>query len=116
MAIYFLLAFVLLLLLFIAFKLQGKPQDDGISQHIKLAVSEGIREVKEELNKNNVAQVKEIGDIKKSINDELHRFKQAPESKRWLHFFLWINFSLIIYIAAVAADLWSVYLIPWFTR
>ncbi len=30
----------------------------------------------------------------------------------WLRFFLWVNFSLIFYIAAAAADLWSVYL-PW---
>lgn len=47
---------------------------------------------------------------------ELRLFKQAPESKRWLHFFLWINFSLIIYIAAIAVDLWSVYLVPMLTR
>ena len=47
---------------------------------------------------------------------ELVRFVKQPESKRWLHFFLWINFSLIAYIGAAAIDLWSVYLIPYFTR
>jgi heme o synthase len=34
-----------------------------------------------------------------------------PGSKFWLRFFLWINFSLIGFIGAVVADLWSVYLI-----
>jgi protoheme IX farnesyltransferase len=47
---------------------------------------------------------------------ELVRFVKQPESSRWLHFFLWINFSLIAYIGAAAIDLWSVYLIPYFTR
>ena len=42
---------------------------------------------------------------------ELRKFVRHPESKSWLHFFLWVNFSLIIYIGAAAADLWSVYLI-----
>ena len=41
---------------------------------------------------------------------ELKKFVKNPESKSWLHFFLWVNFSLIIYIAAAAVDLWSVYL------
>lgn len=39
-----------------------------------------------------------------------------PKSKHWLRFFLWINLSLIIYIGAAVADLWSVYLVPYFTR
>lgn len=50
---------------------------------------------------------------------ELRRFVRAPESAPgaagpgpWLRFFLWINFSLIIYLAVAAADLWSVYLVP----
>ncbi len=41
---------------------------------------------------------------------ELKAFVKAPESKQWLQFFLWINFSLIIYIAAAVMDLWGVYL------
>jgi protoheme IX farnesyltransferase len=45
---------------------------------------------------------------------ELVRFVKQPESKRWLHFFLWINFSLIAYIGIAAVDLWSVFLIPYF--
>ena len=47
---------------------------------------------------------------------ELKQFVRQPESKRWLHFFLWVNFSLIIYLAAAVIDLWSVYLIPYFTQ
>ena len=45
---------------------------------------------------------------------ELRQFARQPESKRWLHFFLWVNFSLIIYIAAAALDLWSVYATAYF--
>jgi protoheme IX farnesyltransferase len=47
---------------------------------------------------------------------ELRKFVKQPESKSWLHFFLWVNFSLIIYIAAAGVDLWSVYLIRYFTK
>ncbi len=47
---------------------------------------------------------------------ELRKFVKQPESKSWLHFFLWVNFSLIAYIFAMAADLWSVYLVPILTR
>lgn len=47
---------------------------------------------------------------------ELWAFTKAPESKKWLHFFLWINFSLIVYVGGVVADLWSIYLIRIFTR
>lgn len=44
---------------------------------------------------------------------ELRSFVKAPEpGKAWLRFFLWINFSLIFYIAGAAMDLWSIYL-PW---
>ncbi|MFZ9594922.1 MAG: heme o synthase [Bdellovibrionia bacterium] len=41
---------------------------------------------------------------------ELYRFWKNPRDGRWLHFFLWINFSLILYLAAAALDLWSIYL------
>ena len=37
---------------------------------------------------------------------ELRAFARAPETKSWLRFFLWINFSLIAYIFAAAVDLW----------
>jgi hypothetical protein len=44
---------------------------------------------------------------------ELRAFVKAPDqAKAWLRFFLWVNFSLIFYIAAAAADLWAIYL-PW---
>ncbi|MBL7716644.1 MAG: protoheme IX farnesyltransferase [Bdellovibrionales bacterium] len=39
-----------------------------------------------------------------------------PKSKTWLRFFLWVNFSLIFYLAAAVVDLWSVYLIPLVTQ
>lgn len=47
---------------------------------------------------------------------ELYRFVQEPESnqgtqsKRWIHFFLWVNFSLIVYLFFAALDLWSIFL------
>lgn len=47
---------------------------------------------------------------------ELKRFVRAPETQQWLRFFLWINFSLIIYLAAAVFDLWSIYLIPLITQ
>ncbi len=48
---------------------------------------------------------------------ELYRYIRNPEGQKWLHFFLWINLSLIIYLGAATADLWSIYLpIPHFTR
>jgi protoheme IX farnesyltransferase len=47
---------------------------------------------------------------------ELVRFVKQPESKRWLHFFLWINFSLIAYIGCAAVDLWSIYLVRFWTK
>jgi heme o synthase len=43
---------------------------------------------------------------------ELWRFSESPESKRWLGFFLWVNFSLIILVGAAAIDLWSMNLAP----
>jgi protoheme IX farnesyltransferase len=39
-----------------------------------------------------------------------------PDSKFWLRFFLWVNFSLIGFIAGIVLDLWSVYLIEHLTR
>jgi protoheme IX farnesyltransferase len=45
---------------------------------------------------------------------ELRKFVQKPASKQWLHFFLWVNFSLIIYIGAAVADFWSTWLLPLF--
>ena len=40
--------------------------------------------------------------------------KASPDHKRdWLRFFLWINFSLILYVIGAVADLWSVYLVPY---
>ncbi len=45
---------------------------------------------------------------------ELRHFAREPESKRWLRFFLWVNFSLILFLAAAAADLWAtVYILPY---
>jgi protoheme IX farnesyltransferase len=35
-------------------------------------------------------------------------------TQHWLPFFLWINFSLILYVFGAAIDLWSVYLIAHF--
>ena len=44
---------------------------------------------------------------------ELRTFSRSLDpAKAWLKFFLWVNFSLIFYLAAAAADLWSIYL-PW---
>jgi protoheme IX farnesyltransferase len=56
------------------------------------------------------------------VLSELRGFARDPEqasdprSRHWLRFFLWINFSLVAYVGALAADLWSVYLIPYLTR
>src|SRR5690606_11978167 len=53
---------------------------------------------------------------------ELRLFAKAgdriadPQSKFWLRFFLWVNFSLIGFIGGIVADLWSVYLIRMLTR
>ena len=48
---------------------------------------------------------------------ELRRFARSPESKRWLSFFLWVNFSLIVLIGAAAVDTWRYRLLaPWWTR
>lgn len=41
---------------------------------------------------------------------ELRRFKRSKDRSSWLRFFLWINFSLVIYLFAVPIDLWSIYL------
>jgi protoheme IX farnesyltransferase len=47
---------------------------------------------------------------------ELRGFQKAPESRSWLRFFLWVNFSLIAYVFAAVADLWGVYLRAWITQ
>lgn len=47
---------------------------------------------------------------------ELRSFLKQPESKSWLKFFLWVNFSLITFLGSLAADLWSIYLIVPLTR
>jgi DNA recombination protein RmuC len=73
--IYILLALILVILAYMLFRPQEKS-DGAISQTIELSVSRGISTLKDELNKNNVSQVEKIGEIKKDINDELHRFKQ----------------------------------------
>jgi protoheme IX farnesyltransferase len=44
---------------------------------------------------------------------ELSHWARSPDpAAAWLKFFLWVNFSLVLYIGAAAVDLWSVYL-PW---
>lgn len=61
-----------------------------------------------------VGWIYEITSILMSIEvlRQLWKFSRAPESKSWLHFFLWVNFSLIAYIAAVVIDLWIQPLFP----
>lgn len=73
--VYILLALIFALVVYMLLRPQGK-NDNSISQSIELNVSKGISSLKDEMNKNNVSQVEKIGEIKKSINDELHRFKQ----------------------------------------
>lgn len=41
---------------------------------------------------------------------ELWLFVKNPEGGQWLHFFLWINLSLIVFLGAATLDLWSIYL------
>ncbi|MCC7442983.1 MAG: protoheme IX farnesyltransferase [Bdellovibrionales bacterium] len=41
---------------------------------------------------------------------ELRRFAPDPEGKGWLPFFLWVNFSLLVFLGAAVVDLWSIYL------
>jgi protoheme IX farnesyltransferase len=43
---------------------------------------------------------------------ELYRFLRQPEKKSWLRFFLSINFSLLLYLFVISADLWSIFLHP----
>ncbi|MBU6154403.1 MAG: heme o synthase [Bdellovibrionales bacterium] len=43
---------------------------------------------------------------------ELHRFLKQPEKKSWLRFFLSVNFSLLLYLFVISADLWSILLHP----
>lgn len=46
----------------------------------------------------------------------LRVYLRTPENKKWLKFFLWVNFSLILLIGSLVADLWSIYLIVPLTR
>jgi len=48
-----------------------------LNQSINLGISDGIGKIIKELGANNLAQVREIGEIKKSIIDDLHRFQQS---------------------------------------
>jgi protoheme IX farnesyltransferase len=43
---------------------------------------------------------------------ELFRFYRSPDGKAWLRFFLWINFSLVLYLAFAVIDRWAIYLVP----
>ena len=43
---------------------------------------------------------------------ELSRFLRHPEQRTWLRFFLSINFSLLLYLFVISADLWSILLHP----
>jgi protoheme IX farnesyltransferase len=43
---------------------------------------------------------------------ELLRFLKHPEEKTWLRFFLSINFSMIVYLFVISADLWSILIHP----
>jgi protoheme IX farnesyltransferase len=45
---------------------------------------------------------------------ELRKYILDPNTKSWLRFFLWVNFSLIGYIFGAVIDLWSIYLIQYF--
>ena len=48
---------------------------------------------------------------------ELRRYAANPEGEKWIHFFLWVNFSLILFLGSATLDLWSVFIpIPHFTR
>lgn len=76
MLLYILLSIVIVICLYLAWKISTQ-NNEGVSQQIKLSISEGIIEIKDTQNKNNVAQVKEIGEINKSINEELNRFKES---------------------------------------
>jgi protoheme IX farnesyltransferase len=40
---------------------------------------------------------------------ELDGFVKNPDGKKWLHFFLWVNISLIIFLTTAVADLWIIY-------
>jgi protoheme IX farnesyltransferase len=43
---------------------------------------------------------------------ELFRFLRHPGKSTWLRFFLSINFSLLLYLFVISADLWSILLHP----
>ena len=48
--------------------------------------------------------------ISATVLYKLYVYIKNPESKEWLHFFLWVNFSLIFFLAAAALDLWKIHL------
>src|SRR4029077_18855300 len=70
------IAAVLAVLIYIVTLLNKKEDSSALNQAINLGISDGIGKIIKELGANNLAQVREIGEIKKSINDELNRFKQ----------------------------------------
>ena len=43
---------------------------------------------------------------------ELYRFLRLPAQQTWLRFFLSVNMSMILYLAVISADLWSIFLHP----
>ncbi len=43
---------------------------------------------------------------------ELLQFLKAGDSKNWLRFFMAVNLSLMIYLAGIVIDLWSIHLYP----
>lgn len=43
-----------------------------------------------------------------SMSEQASREATGQENLKWLRFFLWVNFSLIIYISLLVLDLWSV--------
>ena len=67
---------ILGILIYVVARLNRKEDSGAVTQAINLGISDGVGKIIKELGSNNLAQVKEIGDIKKSINEELNRFKQ----------------------------------------
>lgn len=72
--IYLLLILVILLLAVIAIKLFSHKEND-LSQVVKLSISEGIAQLKEDQNRNNKEQIKEIEGLKQDVNKTVADFK-----------------------------------------
>lgn len=53
--------------------------------------------------------LKIIWELRRFLREQ--KLAEGEPSKAWLHFFLWVNFSLIIFLAAAALDLWSHHLL-----